>query len=165
MLRTLLDWWANYSDLPIPADRCPVGPDGAIQTASAALAPEAWANACNIVFTITVVLVAVFVLGTYESRRVGNAFWRRWIVALPITALVAGTASYVFLSQRKLMTVLCENGNVPAAIPSEYVLGRASVALAQGVVLFFLFSVLLTLLARVWKRGVWYDKVKIPLPI
>jgi hypothetical protein len=164
MLRTLIDWWANYAQVRIPGDRCTPNADGLHQAAMAAINPVDWMGAFNLVFMATAIAGAVVVLVTYESRLVGDAFWRRWWKFLPLAAVVCALASYFFLSQVRVNSILCENGDVLTTIPSEYVLGRTGVALVQGALFYVIFSVLLTLLARVWKRPVWYDKVKVPLP-
>jgi hypothetical protein len=92
----------------------------------------------------------------------GDRFWRRWWQFLGITAVLSFAASLIWVRSASVHTEGCEFGDVLTQIPMSYALNRASVSLVQSILLFVLISWLLTLIARVTRRQVWYNNSRIP---
>jgi hypothetical protein len=162
MRNLLLHWWAAFDQISIAPTVCPPSPEGQTQAAQAVIAQAEWVNAFDFAALITVLLVAVLVLITYETRRMGNKFWHRWWLFLSATAVLAGVTAFLLLANTPVRTDACEYGNVTTRIPTTYVMTRSTVALAQGALLFVVLSWILSLIARLTHRAKWYNNWRIP---
>jgi hypothetical protein len=157
------NWWASYDELRIGASVCPLSPEGQRQTADAVLASAEWHHAFLIAAIGTAVIALLAVLWTYETESMGDPFRRRWLKGLGLTAFVSALLVLFWLALGvKVTTSGCEFGNILTRIPALYALGRASVALGQGPVLFVLFTLLLTRTARIWRRRRWLNNIYNP---
>ena len=162
MNRALIDWWAAFREIPVAASVCPASPEGQRQAANAVVSLGDWHGAFTVAAVITLVLAVVLVLACYETRAMGDRFWRRWWKFLAAGGVLAMLASLLWLATTTVQTEGCEFGNVATKIPFSYAFNRSTVSLVQGLLLFVLLSWLLTLIARVTKRAVWYNNSRIP---
>ena len=163
MNNALINWWASFSEIPVAPSLCPASPEGQAQTGKAVIALADWLSAFNTAAFITLALTAAAVLVTYETRVMGQRFWKRWWRSLLLTALVTALACLVWLAWvAAVHTEGCEFGNVTTRIPFSHALNRSTVALAQSALLFVVLSWLLTLVARWSRRPVWYNNSRIP---
>ena len=162
MNRALIDWWAAFREIRVDPSICPASPEGQRQTANAVIAVGDWHSAFTVAAVITVVLAVIMVLVAYETRVMGDRFWKRWWGFLAGTSVLAMLASLLWLATTSVRTEACEFGNVATRIPFSYAFNRSTVSLLQGLVLFVVLSWLLTLIARATKRAVWYNNSRIP---
>ncbi|HEX8452775.1 MAG TPA: hypothetical protein VF647_11805 [Longimicrobium sp.] len=162
MSKELIHWWAARPQMFADLTVCPVSPEGGISTARPVIAEADWVSAFGVATGITLLLAILLVLGAYETRTMGHQFkarWWKWLVAgAGVTALVC----YVYLSLVPVSTAGCSYGEATTRIPSQYALLRASVALVQSLILFVLFSWLLSLVARWTRRATWINNSRFP---
>ena len=159
----LIHWWAAYDQIRVGPQVCPLSPTGEIPAAGAVIAEADWLAAFNNVAIATVVLAFLFVLFTYETRKQGDKFRARWWKVFLLGALVIGVLSFAYLKVEDVLTFGCEYGDRMINIPTLHALGRSTVALAQGLLWFFLFSVLLNLIARWTGRRKWINNSRFPV--
>ena len=162
MNRALIDWWAAFQQIGVDPSVCPASPEGQRQTAQAVVAAADWQSAFTVAAVITLVVAAVMVLIAYETRVMGDRFWRRWWWFLGGATLLSFLASLLWLATTAVRTEGCEFGDVSTRIPFSYALNRSTVSLVQGLLLFVVLSWLLTLIARATRRAKWYNNSRIP---
>jgi hypothetical protein len=78
------------------------------------------------------------------------------------TALVSGLVCVLLLSMVRVQTFGCQFGEQMTNIPFVNVLNRSTVAFAQTLLFFFIFSILLTRIARITRHQPWYDHSRYP---
>jgi hypothetical protein len=157
MLNIVLNWWAAVHQIDVPASACPVSPDGTMQGATAVILPQDWFALFNGAFLCAVLIALAGVFITYQTRTMGDAFARRWRRMLLATALVAGLVCLLLLSVVQVQTFGCQFGEQLTNIPFGNVLNRSTVAFAQALLFFLIWSFLLTRIARITRHQPWYD--------
>ena len=162
MNRALIDWWAAFREISVDPNVCPASPEGQKQAAQAVVAAADWQSAFTVAAVITLVVAAVLVLVAYETRVMGDRFWRRWWGFLVGTSLVSFLGSLLWLATTSVRTEGCEYGDVTTRIPFSYAFNRSTVSLVQGLLLFVILSWVLTLIARATRRATWYNNSRIP---
>jgi hypothetical protein len=163
MGNALVNWWASFPEIPVSSAVCPASASGEAQTAPAVIAVADWQSAFSTAAFITIVVATLMVFLAYETRVIGDQFWKRWWRFLVGTAVIAALASFVWLAWlAPVHTDACQFGNVTTRIPLPHAINRSTVALAQAVLLFVLGSWLLTRVARLSKRPTWYNNSQIP---
>lgn len=157
----LLNWWANES-ITLPASACPAAPGGTPQVTDAFVLSSDQGTVYLAAFVATLVVVMLGVLVTYQTRKLGDLFARRWKISWLVTSLLAAAACTAVVLLMPVTTFGCEYGNVTTRIPTVEALERASVALVQALVGFVAFSLMLTRLSRVTRFQPWFNNSRYP---
>jgi hypothetical protein len=123
--------------------------------------PVQWREISIISATATVVAVALGVLLCYlPTRRLGQAFLRRWWLFAGLTALASGTAVFVYLMQAGFMY-----NEAPYSIPFTIAVSRAVVGFLQGGLYFYLASAVgCMLLGKLLGIQAFVNNQQIPVP-
>ena len=161
LLKFILDWWAAYDQIAVPASVCPVAPNGQAQTANAVLTDWTGLFIMALAIASLVSLVGAFI--AYQTRLMGDQFASRWWKGMVATALVAGGAAFAVLITGSVQTFGCQFGNVTTHLPSGVALNRASVALVQACLFYFIWSLVLTRIARVTRHQPWFNNAWYPV--
>src|SRR5678815_3359204 len=88
LLNILLNWWAAYSQIAIPASACPASPEGQRQVAGAVIMRAEWVALFNTAFAAAAVVGLLGAIAAYQTRLVGDAFASRWRKTLLATCLL-----------------------------------------------------------------------------
>jgi heme/copper-type cytochrome/quinol oxidase subunit 1 len=158
-----LHWWAGYTQIPLPANACPLSPSGTADTATAVVDSSQWVAHFNAVLIATLVVAVIAVVITYQTRTMGEAFVRRWRRSLFLTAAITAVLALVFLATVAVQTYGCTFGVAPAKIPLGHAMGRATVAFVQSGIAFFVFSLFLTRYARITRHEPWHNHSRVPI--
>jgi hypothetical protein len=163
LLHLLLNWWAAYAQIGIPAAACPASPEGQRQVAGAVIVRAEWLTLFNTAVALAAVVALVAVLVTYRTRQAGDAFAARWRKGLLLAGLVGALVCGAMLATSLLGTRGCQFGEVQTRLPFGPLVSRTTVALVQTMLFFFIWSVVLTRLARLTKRQPWYNNSRYPV--
>ena len=163
MLNILLNWWAAYSQIAIPASACPASPEGQRQVAGAVLVRADWVALFNTALAAAAVIGLLGALAAYQTRLVGDAFASRWRKSLLVTGIVGAILVAALLATSMLATRGCQFGEVETRLPFGPLASRTSVAFFQTMLFFFIWSVVLTRLARLTKHQPWYNNSRYPV--
>lgn len=160
--RTIVNWWANYAEIPIPSTSCPVSPNGELQSAPAFVLEADWLSLFNTAFWTTAGVALVLVFLTYYTRRMGARFTPRWWLGLLSTALIAGIATYFIVTGPLVNTFGCQYGDIRTHIPTAPALSRSLVAATQAPIWFLFWSFLLTRVVRVGRWQPFHNNSRFP---
>ena len=163
LLNILINWWAAFRQIALPAAVCPASPDGTRQVAGAQVALSDWHTAFLLACAVAALAALLMVLWTYRTRTSGAAFSRRWWWTTFWTSLVTGVVCYVVLVTMPVSTFGCQYGNRTTSIPAMSALLRATVAVAQTWVFFFVWSFILTRVARATRLQPYYNNSRYPV--
>lgn len=160
LLKFILDWWAAYQQITVPASVCPADPSGQQQVANAVLTD--WAPLFLAALGVALAVSLVGSLVAYQTRLMGDSFASRWFRMMLAVMLIGGVVAFAVLSTVKVQTFGCQFGNVPTELPTSVALNRASVAVVQTAVFYFLWSLVLTRIARVTRHQPWFNNAWYP---
>ena len=163
LLHILLNWWAAYSQIAIPASACPASPEGQRQMAGAVIMRSEWVALFNTAVAGAAVVGLLGAIAAYQTRLVGDAFASRWRKALLVTGILGAILCAALLATSMLATRGCQFGEVETRLPFGPLASRTSVALLQTMLFFFIWSVVLTRLARLTKHQPWYNNSRYPV--
>jgi hypothetical protein len=162
-MNALLNWWASYPSITVPPTECARSPEGTVQAANAVIAQADWHGLFTSAFVATMLIALAAVLVTYWTRKMGDRFAARWRWSLLGTALVSAVATYFILTVPEVQTFGCEFGERMTHVPFAPAMMRSTVALAQGLVWFFVWSLLLTRLVRIGRWQPFYNNSRYPV--